>query len=361
MSSHQNFQYHSRGFSLVEIMVGMVISLLSMLIILQVFSAFEGQKRTSTSGSDAQTNGSIALFTIERDIRNAGSAFGNVPAALGCKINRSYNGINSVFSLQPIVIENGAGGLPDKITTLAGGEGGWSVPTKIIKDHPSTSVNFFVKSIIGIKDNDLMIAFDPEDPTKDCTLFQVTDTPNSNKLVHHRPTSPYNPSGGANIYPPGGYGIKTILFNLGQMIERTYSISNVNELLVEELAVAAAPLPLMPDIVNLQAQYGFDARPGNPPDKQVTIWQDSMIDADNNGKVGDSGDITRMVAVRLAIVARSGQQEKFNSRGACDTTTVPPTWANGSIDVSMNPNWQCYRYKTFETIVPLRNLIWRQI
>ena len=145
------------------------------------------------------------------------------------------------------------------------------------------------------------------------------------------------------------------------MIERTYSISNVNELLVEELAVAGAPLPLMPDIVNLQAQYGFDARLGNPPDKQVTIWQDSMIDADKNGIAGDSGDIARMVAVRIAVVARSGQQEKFNSEGGCDTTTVAPTWANGSIDVSMIPNWQCYRYKTFETIVPLRNMIWRQI
>ena len=95
-----------------------------------------------------------------------------------------------------------------------------------------------------------------------------------------------------------------------------------------------------------------------------------MIDADSSGTVGSSGDIGRIYAVRLAIVARSAVKEKADSSGTCVTTTTTsvnmPSWSGGTIDVSKNPDgtanpdWQCYRYKTFETVIPLRNLIWRQ-
>ena len=59
-----------RGFSLVELMVAVVIGLIGTLVMFQVFAVSEAQKRSTTSGGDAQQNGSIALFTIERDLRN---------------------------------------------------------------------------------------------------------------------------------------------------------------------------------------------------------------------------------------------------------------------------------------------------
>ena len=55
------------GFSLVEIMVGMAIGLLTTLVIMQVFSAFEGQKRSTTGSADAQTSGGLlAAVAAER-------------------------------------------------------------------------------------------------------------------------------------------------------------------------------------------------------------------------------------------------------------------------------------------------------
>ena len=373
MSAQKKFMNQQHGFSMVEIMVGMVISLLSMIIILQVFTTFEGQKRTSTSGSNAQTNGSIALFTIERSLRNAGYGF-SVPEALGCKINKSFNGVSSFFSLQPVTIINGAGGTPDTITILSSGKDGWSIPSTIITDHPASAANFKVSSILGMEVNDLMIAFQPG---KDCTLFQIKNIPASDMQIQHLPTSPYNPPGGQNIYPPGGYNIGAQLFNLGQMVQQTYSLSNVNnDLLVTDFVtatgVASAAVSLTPDIVNLQAKYGFDTRAGPQTDARVGRWDDAMFDADNDGVTGNGGDIARIYAIKLVVVARSGQQEKADAAGVCNTTPAPPTWDRGTngipvnIDVSRNPdgsanaNWRCFRYKTFETVIPLRNLIWRQ-
>ena len=63
------------GFSLVEIMIGVIIGMLGIVIIMKVFLVSEGQKRTTTGGADALENGLMALFTMEQDIRMAGNFF----------------------------------------------------------------------------------------------------------------------------------------------------------------------------------------------------------------------------------------------------------------------------------------------
>ena len=93
------------GFSMVELLVGMVIALLGTLAIFQVFALSEGQKRSTTSASDSQQNGSIALLSIERDIRQAG--FGIFDAALlGCTVSLydQVRAVASTFIMAPVVI-----------------------------------------------------------------------------------------------------------------------------------------------------------------------------------------------------------------------------------------------------------------
>ena len=72
------------GFGLVEIMVGLVIGLLTTLVIMQIFTSFEGQKRTTSGSADAQTNGAVALYSISRDVQMAG--YGLLPV-LGTPLN----------------------------------------------------------------------------------------------------------------------------------------------------------------------------------------------------------------------------------------------------------------------------------
>src|SRR3989442_15584140 len=64
-----------RGFSMVELLVAMLIGLIGMIIIFQVFEVSEAIKRSTTSGGDAQQNGVIALYTMERDFKNRGMGF----------------------------------------------------------------------------------------------------------------------------------------------------------------------------------------------------------------------------------------------------------------------------------------------
>ncbi|MBK8385248.1 MAG: prepilin-type N-terminal cleavage/methylation domain-containing protein [Candidatus Accumulibacter sp.] len=74
-----------RGFTLVEVMVAMVIGMIGIIIMMQVFASAEGQKRTTTGTGDAQSNGAMAIYTLQRDIREAGYGF-NAMNALGCAL-----------------------------------------------------------------------------------------------------------------------------------------------------------------------------------------------------------------------------------------------------------------------------------
>ncbi len=70
MSQHKKNQ--QSGFTLIEILIGMAIGLILSLVIYNVLSTFEKQKRATTGSSDAQTNGAIALYNIQRDAQMAG-------------------------------------------------------------------------------------------------------------------------------------------------------------------------------------------------------------------------------------------------------------------------------------------------
>ena len=78
-----------QGFTLVELMVGVLIGLIGTIVIFQVFAVSESQKRTTAGSSDAQQNGVFGLFQIERDARMAGYGMNHM-ALLGCKINGWY-------------------------------------------------------------------------------------------------------------------------------------------------------------------------------------------------------------------------------------------------------------------------------
>jgi type IV pilus assembly protein PilW len=359
MSTRQPTIKHNAGFSLVEIMVGMAIGLLSTIIIMQVFSLFEGQKRTSTSGSDAQTNGGVALYTIERDMRMAGYGFAD---AVGCALGRSFNGTTlASLTLMPVAIGNGAGGNgSDTVTILGSNKSSWSVPVRVITNHYQAATEFNTNATVGISQNDLLIAYESIGGSPVCTLFQINNTdPVLNPLVH----SAGSWNGNSTIFPASGYSTDALLLNTGSFLAHTYSLDangNLNFADYSSATNTSSSQVLSPDIVNLQAEYGFDTRAGVQTDGQVDTWSATMIDADASGITGDAGDIQRIYAVRFAVVARSGLIEKPDpATGVCTTTTASPVWAGGAVDLTALANWQCYRYKTFETVVPLRNMLWR--
>jgi type IV pilus assembly protein PilW len=388
MHANSRNRASASGFSLIELMVGVAIGMLGILVMMQVSVVFEERKRTTTSGADAQTTGISALFTIERDLRAAGYGLSKADA-LGCVVKRSFQNVPAPdLTLAPVVIVDGAGGSPDTIRTLASSRSSWSVPSALTSNFTALAGDIFVNTTIGMSTGDLLIMFEAGKP---CALLEVTALPSGNVQLSHAATgSKWNPTDTSTIFPAAGYNSGAIAINMGKLSDHTYRLAE-NKLVLDvfgsDTNVSSVQL-LASDIVNLQAQYGFDTRAGVQVDTRVDKWSSVMLNADGAGTTGDGGDLARMIAVRVALVARSPIKEKRNAAGVCDTTidtatTSPvraansPTWMAGNpstgilestpIDVSKNsdgtdnPDWKCYRYKVFETVAPLRNLVWRDL
>jgi type IV pilus assembly protein PilW len=376
---------HSSGFSLVEIMVGMVIGMLGIIVIMQVFALFEGQKRTTSGGSEAQNTGAIALSGISDDIRQSGYGFALINL-LGC--TTSLRPGVTLNPLAPVTINSASVPVGDANTdTLLIAYGNSDILPEgnsiVLPTIDSTHIS--VQAYKSFEVNDYVIAT----PTgRSCTsinpaiLNQVTNVTN--------PTLTITP--GATSVTPG------MLFNLGKTVSiHAYAVRNGNltvcDYMVNDCGNAGnvTPLdssvwvPIAGNIVSLRAQYGQDITNNVPSvisantgvmDGIVDIY--SQTSPANSGASKDACDWIRTLSLRFALVARNSQFEKTAVTTAAPlwegstATNNDPAWVASGGNVSgasanpidltkfpngtSNPNWQNYRYKVFQTTVPLRNI-----
>jgi type IV pilus assembly protein PilW len=414
VNTPRNPRRREAGFTIVELMVGMLIGLISIVVMFQIFAISEGQRRTTAGAGDAQQNGVTSLYLMERDARLAGYGL-NFFRLLGCKVNAFWSPSSTPieFTMAPAVIVNGnAGTAPDRLTLAYAATDSYSFPS--VMAPPSTDLTpgyiTLMDERFQFKTGDLFVLGEIPAPApasqvmKPCSLFQVTSLPgtegdskilrfDSNFFVNEAGTTlPANytpPTAAASTQPPPNnvYYSKwdTIthtgsrVFNLGAApTVMEYSIVN-NQLVARDvLRPDVAAVPISDGIVQFQAQYGFanacQMQPTtivpcsiNPTAANVpTInlgsandqWGDALPAAPT---VINPADWRRIIAVRFVIVSRSVQREKTNPvTGQCDATPNMPVWSvnNQTIDLSADPDWKCYRYRTFEAVVPIRNLMW---
>jgi type IV pilus assembly protein PilW len=358
------------GFSIIELMVGMVIAILSSIVVYQVFSVSERQKRTTTGAADAQSNGAIAFYMLDRDIKMAGWGIENTGTANCTNLytylddGASAGPINDMFASVSIV-DGGTG--PDTINIQyyddpANANFRFAVTT-LRSTMPQSSSELNVNSTYGCQPNaagDLPLAIVVQGGN--CTVMQITQIQDAALKLQHNPggTPSYNPPvpyQTANGWP--AYTSGATLQCFPRLFRRTYRITSENlEMRQPDSAGATQTYQVAPEIVDLQAQYGI-ALAGS---QQVTQWVDAI---DAWASPLTTANIYRIKAVRIALVARSAQYEKPDASGTCTTTDAAAvdnwsSWANFSTS-NLPADWQCYRYKVFETVVPLRNIIWANV
>lgn len=383
-------QRRESGFTVIELMVGMVVGLIATVVMFQVFAVSEGQKRTTTGAGDAQQNGVGSVFLIERDARMAGYGMSYTPMA-GCWVN----GFNEpaaqsfTFRMAPYEIANGAGGSADTLTIAFADTRNFTAPERLNQDMPSAGSPFRVYNRYGFALGDLFIVAENNQP---CTLYQVQALPGIPDAdnIGHSPgpfvdalglsrKTDFNRAGGVAIQqplaaPPVAYRQWNIssrtggrIMNLGQNpTVVTYALQGSQLVAMNTMLPGGQPILISDGIVQFQVQYGFDGNgDGSVPASAPTgatlnpavgdQWADSM----------PANPTTAMwqgiVGVRFAIVSRSLAPEKPDpATNICNATTASPTWlaAGLALDVTADPNWRCYRYRVFEVTVPARNLIW---
>jgi len=355
-----------RGMSLIEVLVAVAIGLIGILIMTQAYLTSDEFNRATLGAGGAQTNGNVALFTLEREVRMAGYGI-NHAGALACgNINYYYDpdyssnlagGTLPNITLAPVVIAHVAGApptVPDQITIMYATGEVRSIPSSLSDTMPAASSELDVDGVDTFKDNDLVLMVNDATPPV-CTMIQISQVQSVPQKLQHNPgvSAPFNPPG-AGLFP--AYVKNDLLFNLGNPIVRTYSIASdslhVLEMPFSNPGAGITQFDLVDGIVDLRAQYGKDTN------------ADDIVDTWDNTTPATSADWQQILALRVGVVARVGNYEKPTGAN-CDATTAQPTWVGGVFgwtDLGVATNQaRCYRYRVFETTIPIRNMIWRYI
>lgn len=371
----RNVRYVECGMSLIEVMVALVIGMFGVIIMMQVFGLFEAQRRTTTSGDDAISSGSIALYEMQRVVQQAGWGI-NTPMLLGCTVNPADPGpafATSTLTSLPLV----------PVT----------INSNLISGHDAnTDTLLIVSGVSGssIEGDDVTgtevatpSAFNDGDRVVGAPFSGICEsTTATRKLgVFVSPKSVSIDSGMKRAYNLGGV-----------LVVRGYAVRGGNltqcDFVASNCSAAANWQTVADNIVSLRAVYGRDTSflavstptiAAGSMDGIVDVWDQTVpttLSGSNALKNALSCSWARISAVHIALVARSSQPEKRQRQtsltGSVDVndsyavTQSVPTWdysATFAIDLSATmggssswPTWQDFRYKVFQTAVPLRNI-----
>lgn len=366
-----------RGVTLIELMVGVFIGLLATIVISQSALWFEGRKRNTTSGSDAQLNGALALHTIQRDIKMAGYGLLSGGTAACIQIQGKYaSNATQTWTMAPVLITQGSGGTstvsgnPDTIQVLMSSNSQFAVPMRIGANHRRDDTVFVLddRTNLGNSVGDLILAVPntggtaslTPSPTNQvmpnwCSLFTVTASAGNNLTHATGSGAPWNHDSTSTIFPGAAvsdvsYAAGGYLVNLGTLTDRTYALVNntLRMTTFNSTNAGTTTEDLFPQIVNLQAVYGHDQ----------TVPKDNTVDVWNATAPTTTDGWARVIAIRVAVVARSTQYEPDV------VTSTQPTWRPDGTNVQTLSidglsDWQHYRYRVFEAVIPLRNMLWQ--
>jgi type IV pilus assembly protein PilW len=352
------------GFTLIEVMVSTVVALFAALAIIQTFAVAESYRRTGASGGDASFNGAIGTSLIAHDASLAGYGI-NSSAYLGCLASgmdvSSTTNRNFSFTLAPALITPALSAQQaDSITLVASNTSSIPGPLALTVAQSSPTSNYTVATAFGVTAGDVLLLAQAGGTT--CTVVQATNTPisgsiNQSTILHASGTYALNGSNyRARYNPSGGIGptwsTSAVLMDLGPApVVNTYYILNNTTLYLHQPVSGQIDQAVASNVVQMRALYGKDTN------------ADGIVDTWNTTAPASATDWANVLAIRVALAARSVQPALPNAAGVCTATPAAPvvTWEDGStttLDVSATANWQCYRYKVFHVTTSLRNLIW---
>jgi type IV pilus assembly protein PilW len=339
------------GFTLVEVMVAMVIGMIGIIVMMQVFSAAEGQKRSTTGSGDAQSSGAMALYALQRDIRQSGYGF-NALNALGCPLALGAPSNHTLSQLAPVMINPPVADVPagdantDTLLVAYGSSEG-SPEGDAITALNGTKLG--VQTPVNFANGHRVIAA-PSSPTNGCALSLATVS------AVAAPNVTVASSGAVE----GGS-----LFNLGAAPKiLAYAVRNGNLTVCDYIATdcgvactatdgtcSASWVPIVNNIASLRVQYGH----ASTAVSGVDSWDQTTPPLSTPSQATLACLWARTSAARIAVLVRNSQVDKDVLTG------IAPVWegsADAPFDLTARANWQNYRYKVFETVIPVRNLPW---
>ena len=392
----------ARGFSLIELMVGVAIGLVVTLAIFQVLVASESRKRSLTGVNDVSQSGAYGVYAIDRILRSAGTGYAQgldrvggcrisarLPVATGETLPRAnpfpapFTAVPQGQRLAPVVIFANASDAGSDVLMVMSGASGYGEVLANVQPGSIGAADLRLTNTIGYRAGDLMMIagggeclISQVDAAKPLCAGQIgapTGTTVCGPLLplggdyftsNGPNTSLATLNGVAGVFtftlgnpalgnPPEftllGVGANSTLFRHDLLLSNG---QNVSEPIAEGVRV-------------LRAVYGVDTN----NDGVLDGWQ-SPVDAGwdaaslMNGSVVSNQRLRQIVAVRVGMVLRSSVIEKEVSPGVpvapANLTLfgdLPVPVSVQNVDLTQAGENRNMRHRTVEVTVPLRNLL----
>lgn len=344
------FLRHGSGFSMVELLVATLVTLIGLVVITQVFAVYEGWKRTTTGVAQTQEAGLLGAFAIEQDLRNAG--FGLI--GVDCVSIRNHHSLapnnRVLLPAKPLTItREGTKPANDRIDILYSTSAFANVEVQLQYAIDNSASKLYVNNDLGFVTGDLILIgadgadcsilqFSGKDRAAEVSLLPNVTSSGNARLLPHVPgvTTPWNPPEGTNSFLTSKYAAGARVLNLGQLVSHSYYVRD-NTLRMDEIGFddgSVTTYDLVPGVVGLRAQ----CLPATTPCNDQTT------------------------AVRFGLIVKSGNQEKDKviqqEVSIVDGKASIAFWPGDSL--ALGDEELRYRYRIFQTVVPLKNIIWNK-
>lgn len=396
---------NTRGWSVVELMVGIAVSMVGIALMLDSLVRFEPQKRATASGATAVNDGAYGMYWLTREIQTAGyglvttpvtaapATLGTpgVPTLLGCTARFLYTDGSRLargsVQLSPVIIGDRFGdSAPDSITVAYANTDVLATPVQVVAPITSASQPLPTASNVGFHLGDVVALVDMDaakhaaSPNRNCFFAQITGPSTSARNGDPvsptgaleraiSPAFPFNAAGGVSSLSG-----QTRIVNLGQAPSVVrYSIQRSGDqsrLIATDLLRSPGRASVVADgVIDMQAQYGIDTDNDDRVDQWVEpvgTWSDASL---------TPLQIASIKAIRLALLVRAGQDESRPGETECSATSdraarepLLPASASPAMPSSGPPlnadtdaRYRCYRYKVFRATVSVRNMVWSNL
>ncbi len=376
------------GFSLIETLVALTIGMLGAIIMLQVYSLSEERQRVATYGGDAQSNGIQVFYQLQSDINKSGYGF-NSYTLFGCgAVWKTSSGavLTNPVPIAPVTINpvSSTGGQlitgndPNTDTLLIMYGNGSNEPEgNAISNVAGTVYSVQMASAFAAGDYVLAASMGSSAcPSGSLTFDQITAAPTATTV-----TVATGAAGSSVLFNlgPGTVGAPSSTHPNGPTV-LAYAIRNGNltvcDYMVNDCSntafntSAAIWEPIGSNIVSLRAVYLQDT--------SAIHFMDGIPDANGTNQTTPTTACgwLRVSAVNLALVSRSQQFNKTvvtNTAANAPSPVNAPAWAGDAVAPLIGPTtatlglgpdsaadepWKHYRYVVFQSVMPIRNVVW---
>ena len=358
MRAHPTLASHQRGISLIEMMVGVVIGLVAVLVIYQTFAVAEGVKRQTISAGDAQKTGMIATYLLSAELMSAGSGLTlNQDDLATCTDTGDVATTMRPFSV--IIVPGANAATPDSLVVNYSTARSVVTPSIFMAKTDANGTQLVVQSPTGYKAGDMVASITGSGDCERYVVKTVTGPDANGNVVldlDNTVALPILKAPSIDLLP------SMRLINLGPATttqRRTYDVVSGVLRSTDLVTAGATPQPLASSIMNLKALYGVDSD-GNG---FIDTWQPATGNYTPANVLAATGnDLRRIKAVRIGMVVRSDEYDRdapaydwtlFECTAQEATDYTCPAALTGTLGAN-------YRYRVYETVIPLRNPMWNR-